>query len=106
MKKVLVDRFTPGITITYFSHRTLGELISKLEDIKNSGTPDTAKINWQIDGYDDDELHINFEYKTEETDEEYNKRIEQEKTKEWHEKRERKLMYEILKREFEQEENK
>lgn len=98
MKKIIEDE-SESIEIKY-TGLTLDALIARILLLRET-VPGHAVVNSWVDGYDDDEIHMNFVFKREETDEEYLDRI----TKEgWERKRiadDEREMYRRLKAKFE-----
>lgn len=98
MKKIIEDK-SESIEIKY-TGLTLERFILQVSKIRET-VPDNAIVYAWVDGYDDDEIHMNFRFKREETDAEYLDRI----TKEgWERKRiadDEREMYRQLKAKFE-----
>ncbi len=74
MTKLIVEDESDNIEFDYLKP-TLDEVIQKLQEIRKI-VPGIAKARAWVSGYDDDEIHVCFEYKREETDEEYDKRVQ------------------------------
>lgn len=74
MTKLVVEDESDNIEFMY-GRPTLDEVITKLQEIRKT-VPGIAKARAWIDGYDDDEIHVCFEYKREETDKEYDERLQ------------------------------
>lgn len=75
MKKIIEDE-SESIEIKY-TGLTLEGFILQLSKIREA-VPGTAVTYAWVDGYDDDEIHMNFKFKREETDEEYEARLKKE----------------------------
>ena len=75
MKKIIGVE-SDSIEILY-TNLTIDQLLEKLLEIRKCVPGDAKSYAW-VDGYDGDELHVNFHYKREETDEEYLERIRKE----------------------------
>ena len=76
MTKQIIEDESVNIEFKY-SGPTLDDVIQKLQEIRKT-VPGDAKARAWVDGYDDDEIHVCFEYKREETDEEYQDRLKKE----------------------------
>lgn len=76
MSKKIIEDESIDIEFDYLKP-TLDEVIEKLQEIRKT-VPGDAKARAWVDGYDGDEIHVCFEYKREETDEEYLDRITKE----------------------------
>jgi hypothetical protein len=74
MTKLVVEDESVNIEFRY-SGPTLDDVIAKLQEIRKT-VPGCAKARAWVSGYDDDEIHVCFEYKREETDKEYDARIQ------------------------------
>jgi hypothetical protein len=98
MKKIIEDE---SIDITFsWKKQTLDDVIEYLQEIRKTAPGDSVARIW-VDGYDDDEFRMCFEYEREETEGEYQERLQ----KEYHEAKlkedDKKEMYRRLKAEFE-----
>lgn len=102
MTKLIVEDESVSIEFKY-TGPTLDDVIAKLQEIRKTVPGDSKARAW-VDGYDDDEIHVCFEYKREETDEEYQERLTKEH---WEHKRkedDEKEIYRRLKAKFEEQE--
>ena len=98
MKKIVEDE-SESIEIKY-TRLTLDDLILQINKIRETVPGHAIAYAW-VDGYDDDEIHMNFNFKREETDEEYQAR---QKKEYWEKKRiedDEKEVYRQLKAKFE-----
>lgn len=76
MTKEIIEDESTDIEFDYLKP-TLDEVIAKLQEIRKT-VPGDAKARAWVDGYDGDEIHVCFEYKREETEEEYQDRLKKE----------------------------
>lgn len=101
MKKLIECESDAVVLKAYTGNVTdLDSFIETLTKIRST-VPGCAETKSWIDGYDDDEIHICFKFKREETDEEYQAR---QKKEYWEKKRiadDEKEMYRKLKAKFE-----
>lgn len=74
MTKKIIEDESVNIEFKY-SGPTLDAVIQKMQEIRRTVPGDSKARAW-VDGYDDDEIHVCFEYKREETDEEYDERMQ------------------------------
>lgn len=96
-KKTIEDEST-DIEFDYLKP-TLDEVIAKLQEIRKT-VPGDAKARAWVDGYDGDEIHVCFEYKREETDEEYQDRLTKERWEKQRKEDDEKEIYRRLKAKF------
>lgn len=83
-----------------YSKKSLDQVIAALVEIRKTVPGDAKTYGW-VDGYGDDEFHINFHYIREETDLEYLDRITKEGFERKRQADDEIVMYKRLKEKFE-----
>lgn len=98
MPKKIIEDESENIEFKYTSP-TLDSVIEELQEIRKT-VPGDAKARAWVGGYDDDEIQVCFEYKREETDEEYSARLQKEYFEKKRKEDDEKEMYRRLKAKF------